>query len=137
MGQREKVIWEKVSWVRVEEKVWFLSEGTGSVTCSVRSGLGWLERKQIGEWRTTRLRGDNLTQRAAVTRSRGDDLTQRRTRRSRGRRRWSDSVQSLALYLSRFSLSLGMLALSCPFALAWCEWAERMIRNFLRRVKMV
>ena len=45
-GQREKVRWERVLWVRVEEKVWFLSEGTRSVTCSVRFGLGWLEGKR-------------------------------------------------------------------------------------------
>ena len=30
----------------MEERVWFLSEGTRSVTCSVRSGLGWLEGKR-------------------------------------------------------------------------------------------
>ena len=66
--------------MRVEERVWFLSEGTRLVTCSVRSSLGWLEGKrekadrQVAEMR---LRGDDLTQRAAVMRSRRDDLTQR------------------------------------------------------------
>ena len=30
----------------MEERVWFLNEGTRSVTCSVRSGLGWLEGKR-------------------------------------------------------------------------------------------
>ena len=30
----------------MEERVWFLSEGTRSVTYSVRSGLGWLEGKR-------------------------------------------------------------------------------------------
>ena len=64
--------------MRVEERVWFLSEGTRLVTCSVRSSLGWLEGKREKANRQvveTRLRGDNLTQRAAVTRSRRDDLT--------------------------------------------------------------
>ena len=40
--------------MRVEERVWFLSEGTRSVTCSVQSDLGWSkgrERRQIGEKR--------------------------------------------------------------------------------------
>ena len=32
--------------MRVEERVWFLSEGTRWVTCSVRSGLGWSEGKR-------------------------------------------------------------------------------------------
>ena len=32
--------------MRVEERVWFLSEGTRSMTCSVQSGLGWLEGKR-------------------------------------------------------------------------------------------
>ena len=37
---------QRVLWVRVEERVWFLSEGTRSVTCSVRSSLDWLEGKR-------------------------------------------------------------------------------------------
>ena len=32
--------------MRVEERVWFLSEGTRLVTRNVRSGLGWLEGKR-------------------------------------------------------------------------------------------
>ena len=52
LGQREKVRWERVKWVRMEERVWFLSEGTRSVTCSVWSGLGWLEgkREKADQW---------------------------------------------------------------------------------------
>ena len=40
--------------MRVEERVWFLSESPRSVTCSVQSSFGWSEgreRRQIGKRR--------------------------------------------------------------------------------------
>ena len=42
----------RVLWVRVEERVWFLSEGTRSVTCNVWFDLGWRREKREG--RSTR-----------------------------------------------------------------------------------
>ena len=49
--------------MRVEERVWFLSEGTRSVTCSVRSDLGWLEGKREKEDRQEKVGGHKLDQR--------------------------------------------------------------------------
>ena len=85
LGQKENVRWERVKWVRVEKKVWFLSEGTRSVTCSVRSGLGWLEGKR--EKADQRVEDDKIERRQSDLEDCDDEIE----------RRWFDPEEDEAI----------------------------------------
>ena len=61
--------------MRVEKKVWFLSEGTRSVTCSVRSGLGWLEGKR--EKADQRVEDDKIERRQSDLEDCDDEIERR------------------------------------------------------------
>ena len=61
--------------MRVEEKVWFLSEGTRSVTCSVRSSLGWLEGKR--EKADRRVADNKIERRQSNPKGGGDEIKRR------------------------------------------------------------
>ena len=61
--------------MRIEERVWFLSEGTRSVTCSVRSGLGWLEGKK--ERADRRVADDEIERRQSDPEGDNDEIERR------------------------------------------------------------